>query len=252
MRKFLYTAPTTIFFLLMQIPVIAQNASAKIDSAVAVIERFQRMMSLEGIASDSILLAQTTIVMTNPADTFVMRRWWATGGRLRIEVMHNDTLQTAYHSDGKTLYRKYYPRMHNWVDIGQTNFIEQTMPYELRGPLHNWQAQNARVDYRGMAEIEGLHFDMVHVELPDNFSRNYFFDITSGLLTLVMELNDVDGVAVADTIEHTRWKAYHEYMPIGESLLPSQESFLRGNTLHTQFTTYGIIPSSNDIFTDDQ
>ena len=86
---------------------------------------------------------------------------------------------------------------------------------------------------------------------PSRYDRYYMFEKESGLLFLIKEL-ETQGDDVMTSDIHVDWRAYHEYMPFGRSILPSVESYQKGPSITIIHHSYSYLPVDTTIFNRDK
>lgn len=244
---------TLIILLMLLVPTLrGQQRQYLEETAVRVVDKYVGMLNIEALPSDSLLVMETLITTMGSTDTFLMKRWWASPQMFRVEVWHADTLQTGLYGNGRNRWRKYYAAMHGWEDIGDALFYSYYEAYDFRGPLYSWRAQNASLSYLGTKEMKGRPFDVVKVETPDHYTRNYMFDRNNGLLTFITEESEIDGEAIVADDAHIEWKAMLEFQPIGHAMLPSLESFSRQGAVTILRSTYHMERLDTHLFNHDR
>lgn len=201
----------------------------QVDTAAArILDRYVEMLNITALPKDSMLVLTTTITTTGHSDTVVMERLFIPPQMYRVEVRDSHGLQTALCSNGQDRYRG-YSEATGWGDMRPWKFYNHLVGFDFHGPLHNWRAKGYIVKYLGKVTVEqkGAQLDAVHVDVDGHYSRTYLFD-PSGLLSLILEDgSNLDPDSPFQEV-HIDWKCEHEYSRIGETLLPSLESFLRG------------------------
>ncbi len=201
-----------------------------VDTAAMIVDRYLELLGNDRWPADSMLVMETSVTTQGSTDTFVMKRWYLPPQRQRVEVWYGKTLQTGLCSNGKDHYRTYNEERRKWEDTSSLAFYDIFYGYDFRGPLYNWRAQGAEITYKGPAKVMGRDGMVgVKVELPRTYARYYFFE-PSGLMSVIVETDEISEEPLHKT-PHTEWKVIHEYMPVGKSLLPSKESFMREGRL---------------------
>lgn len=223
------------------------------DSATYVVERYLRMMAAERLPKDSLLVMQTTITFRPKADTVTMRRYYQADGMMRIEVWQSDTLTFGLCTNGTTRYRRYSPVLGWWDDVSPDDFDNDLQPYDFRGPLYHWQQRDIALSWVGHRTLDGHPMQVVRADQDGRFTRLYFFDPNNGLPVLVLESEELmeqksHRKFIANPID---FKFFHEYQPIGESLVASEESFQRDSVLTIMRTTAHFEPRNNLLFNRD-
>lgn len=230
----------------------AQNHQFVIkDSASHVVNNYLRMLNIEALPEDSILYLETTITTPGSTDTFLMRRWHARPQMFRVEVWRGDELQDALCTNGAARFRHYDATEKRWTSLRPERFHDKMRGYDFRGPLHEWLYKGTTLRWKGSVDYNGVPLQAVDVSMPNMYERTYFFDPSNGLLALIIENDSLNSDFAPRPETRIEWKIIHEYLPIGESLLPSLESFFRGTTLTILATKPRFLPRDTHIFNRD-
>ena len=239
--------------MLLPLSLGAQNHHFVIkDTAVHVVDTYLRMLNFEALPEDSILYLETTITSPGSADTFLMRRWHARPQMFRVEVWKKDKLTYGICSNGNDRYRQYIPKADYWEEFSPDKFWEEFDGYDFRGPLYDWRNNASELHWNGTTDYNGHPLQVVKVLRPDSYDRFYMFDPSNNLLTLIIEQPTIYGDSARISPSHIEWKVFHEYQPLGECLIPSLESFLRGTTLTILATKPRFLPRNTLIFNRDK
>lgn len=204
------------------------------DTAVAIVERYLQMINSDGLRPDSTLVVETEITFHGSTDTLRMRRMEARGGMHRVEMWRGDSLTMGFCTNGTTRFRKYAAHMGWWNDVDSLEMVRLLEPYDLWGPLHGWREKGIALEYRGTSSFKGQTLLVVRARQQDRYTRQYLFEQSSGLLLIILEEDDLpvtDERLKALRISPLQYKIYHEYQPVGESLVTSQESYMRDDLL---------------------
>jgi hypothetical protein len=224
------------------------------DTAEAIVGRYLRMLNYQALPKDSTLVVETTISFFGSSDTLRMRRCYAPEGMMRVELWQGDSLTTGYCTNGTTRFRKYMPYMQWWDNVSDSLLERDMLPYDFRGPLYNWREQGITLDYRGQSSFKGQQLQVVRARQKDHYTRLYMFEEQSGLLVVILEEDDLpvdDRPYHRGRISPIQYKVLHEYLPVGESLVPSQESFMRDNKLTVMKSTAHFVPRDPLLFNQD-
>lgn len=221
------------------------------DSAETVLRRFTTMLNHEALPRDSMLVLETTVSYPGSADTFVMRRWYLPDSMLRIEVWRGDSLTYGLCTNGTTRHREYSARMGWWRDLFADEFNRKIQAYDFRGPLHYWYDDETHFTYAGTITFKGHPMRVVRAERQKSNIRYFLFESGSGLLTMVVNADHLPGGDLAAADEHSDWSAYHEYLPLGESLIASEQSYLHNGLLTVMRTTARFEKPNKLIFNKD-
>ncbi len=222
-----------------------------VDTAARIVDRYLEMLGNDRWPADSLLVMETLVTSPGTADTFVMKRWYATPQMMRVEVWLNDTLQMGLCTNGSNRYRKYVHSLGYWVDVSSIHFYDRLIGYDFRGPLYGWRTQGAVLTYKGPATVLGKEgLQAVRVDVPERYARYYFFE-PSGLMSMVVETTELGDLYQDTEMSHIDWKFVHEYQQVGSSLLPKQESFLRDGKLTVMETAAHFEKRNTLIFNQD-
>lgn len=223
----------------------------EIDSARFLMDRCAAMFNYNALPLDSTLVMETTITYLETTDTFLMRRWYAAPGMYRVEVWRGDTLTTGYCTNGINRFREYSPRNDWWADLDSIEFSRRIEAYDFRGLVRRWQDAETQFIYAGTTTLKGQPLAVVRAERQNLYTRYFLFEVNSGLLLFIIETDEMPAGSRVMNYGHSDWKAFHEYIPIGACLLPSEESYLRDNLLTIMRTTAHFEPRDNMFFNRD-
>lgn len=239
--------------LLLCLLLLAPCAARAQDSAAIVVGRYLRLLNAEALPSDSLLIIETTITYRDSRDTHFMRRYYQAPAMMRVEVWQADTLTAGLCTNGTSRFRQYNMLQGWWNDLSEEEFSLALQAYDPRSPLFNYAARGITLSYTGIILIEGHPFHVVRAEQRDHYNRSYFFDRDSGLLTLITESYDMPAGShrPMQSLPPIEYKFIHQYQPLGESLIPSEESFRREGVLHILNSTLHLAPRNNLLFNQD-
>ena len=227
------------------------------DSAEVIVGRYLKMLNYEALPQDSTLVMESTVTFPGSTDTFLMRRWYAPPTMMRVEVWHKNKLTEGYCTNGGSRHREYMQRMGWWSDVDHTVFHQKIDAFDFRGQLYNWQLRGVRLSYQGVATTKGQRLQVVRAEQDDIYTRYYMFEEQSGLLVLMQEkdelvIKDFTQKALRQfRVSPMEYEVFHEYLPAGASLVPSQMSYMRDGMLTIVETTVRFEPRDNLIFNQD-
>lgn len=242
----------TLIFLLLLLPEITfgqQLPGSGDDSSAAVVDRYLRMMNVEGYHQDSMLVMETSVTIYGSNDTLWLRRWFAPANKHRVELWYQGKLTEGMISNGEDKSLLYNAKKKKWVHVSPKEVAISLSGYDFRGPLYLWRWNGTRLTWNGVSEIKGTPVQVVKASRPGLYDRYYMFESGSGLLTLIMETEDYDTTNVPRKESHIEWKSCHEYLPVGSHLVPSQESFMRDKKLTILNTTAHLEHIRPRIFT---
>ncbi len=224
-----------------------------IDSAQWVVDRYQRLMNIDGLYHDSILYMESIIYYTSsPTDTAILKRWFLPPNRFRSELWHGDTLLEGAYTDGKHRFREInIKNVKEWTRVAESRYYNLVRIYEFRGPLYNWQANGAELTYQGVWNFQGNDVYRIYMEAPERYNTYLLFEKEGGLLFLEQQTNKHSAYSNHQAKEHASLHGIHEYYPIGRTLLPSVESFQMEDDMMLYYTTYRYLPVDMKIFTED-
>ena len=227
------------------------------DSAEAIVGRYLKLLNYEGLPQDSMLVMETTVSFHNSVDTFIMRRWYATPTMMRVEIWKDNKLSEGFCTNGGNRHREYISRMRWWNDMHHTAFHEKIDGYDYRGQLFNWRLRGVKLSYRGIVMAKGQRLQVVRAEQENAYTRYYMFDEQSGLLVLLQEkdeqiIDDASQLALKQLkAGPMEYEFFHEYLPVGNILIPSQVSYMRDGILTIMETKAHLAPRENLIFNQD-
>lgn len=225
------------------------------DSAEAVVGRYLQMLNYEALPKDSTLVLETTITFPGSNDTFTMKRWFAPPDMMRLEVWHGDAQETGLCTNGSNRYREFIRRMDWWSDITPENFQSKMEAYDFRGGLYNWQDRGIQLEYKGIVTAKGERLQVVRAKQKGYYTRYYMFEEQGSLLVLVQEKDEDDNTTSPELkplhVKPMEYKVIHEYMPLHESLVVRQESYMRNGVLTVMETKAHFEPRNPLLFNQD-
>lgn len=233
---------------------IAQSwaQSSPQDSASKIVDHYVSLVNHKSIRSDSILFIETAIVNdSHTEDTLIMRRWFLPPNNNRVEFWQNGKRQTCYHSNGEKIYRKYDTIANAWTSEAADSYYMECSNYDYHGPLYDWRNNGNELFFRGESDFEGTPIYVVHVEGPSHYDRNYFFEKSTGLLFFVQEFPTIEGKPMTAHGSQVDWRAFHEFTPFGNSILPTQESYQHQGIITVMKHTYKYLAPDKTIFEKD-
>ena len=233
----------TIIALLLLLPAMAfGQLSEADDTAATVVERYLRLLNVEGYSEDSMLVMETTVTVYGSDDTLTLRRWFSPARKHRVEVWHKGQLQDGLIGNNEDVFLHYNAATKRWEKLGEREFFSQVAGYDFRGPLYLWRWSNTKLTWNGITEVEGKPLQVVKASRPGLYDRFYMFEPSSGLLTLIVETEEYVGKNEPLKESHVEWKCCHEYLPVSNHLVPSLESFMRDGKLTILSTTAHLEP----------
>lgn len=239
----------TLLLLAVLLPAALQAQTT--DSAARIIDRYVAMLNYDGLPADSTLALETTITYFGQPDTFVMRRWFTPPEMLRIEVWKGDTLTNGFCTNGTDRYRVYSAKQHWWDEVSPADFQRRASSYDFRTILYRRDTTETTYTYAGTTTLKGESLEAVRVDRPNVYTRYLLFERRSGLLLFIIETNEMPAESLSPGYNHAAWKAFHEYLPAGASLIASQESFMRNGLLTIMNTTARFEPRNTLLFNQD-
>ena len=205
---------------------------AKSDStAAAIVDRYLSLLNVDALPHDSMLVITTTVTSPGSTDTFTMKRLYAWPQMFRVDVFDAGGKRlTGLCGNGTTRHRSYDTLRGWWRELTKETFYYKLSSFDFRGPLYNWRSQGVDLEYQGKTTVKGEQLDVVKVSGPTVYTRMYMFQ-DNGMLALIIDSDKVEADDAPYSDTHIEWKCIHEYQHIGETLLPSLESFARDNRL---------------------
>ncbi len=240
----------TILLLAALLPAALWAQSTNSDTATRIIDRYVKMLNYEGLP-DSTLVMETTITYHNQPDTFIMRRWFLPPDMLRVEVWSGDSLTNGYCTNGTDRFRVYFAKRGWWDEVAPADFERRVSYYEFRTILSKRDTTETTYTYAGTTTLKGETLEVVRVDRPNVYSRYLLFEQRSGLLLFIIETDEMPVESLSPGYNHAAWKAYHEYQPMGASLIVSQESFMRNGMLAIMNTKMHFEPRNTMLFNQD-
>lgn len=242
-----HTLPFAMLLLLMQGLLMAQ------DSSSIVVNRYLKMLGHDALPADSMLVISTTITQPNSSDTMLMMRYYQPDEMMRVEVWAGDSLTYAICTNGRQRMRRYYAVLERWDDMMPSSFRHEIQAYDFRGPLYDYANRGIAIGYTGRVSIDGHPLQVVRAEQRGRYNRSYFFEPQSGLLVLITESRDMPegsptGLYPVSPIDY---KFFHEYLPLPNGLIPSEESFSRDGVLQIMRSTAHFEPRNDLLFNQD-
>lgn len=216
-----------ITFLLLLLTAFLPIKAQITDTATWVVNRYLEKLNYYHFPQDTMIYIKSVIVNQNyPTDTVIMKRWFSRPHQYRTEVYDHDTLQFGAYGNGTDYFCAFNHAKKHWDEIHQTAFYEVNQAYDFRGPLYDWKGKAAEFKYCGIKTYNGHPAYHVRVQTPGIFDRDYFFEKESGLFFIYRELTSTLGGEELSMDRHVEWRACHEYIPIGNMITPSVESYL--------------------------
>ena len=204
----------------------APQATAQDSIAAAIVDQYIKRLDIDAIPSDSLLYVESRIIQRGYSDTLIMRRWKGTANRQRVELWYEGTLQKAFYSDGRHLYRSYDTEDGKWHSINADKYYDLVQPYSIGGPLQRWRVNGEELSYGGIATLDSSRLYRILATSNSHYDRQYFIDCNSRLLVLYTESNSVNGEPLStEGKRRVDWHAYTEYQTVGNMLLPSKERY---------------------------
>lgn len=232
----------------------AQNHQYVVDSAEYVVQRYLKLLNIDdGFAADSMLYIESYIYSTsNPHDTIVMKRWQALPLCERIEMWHNDSLQIGYISNAKNYFRFYNTVRHEWAPLTLDGYYTQTDGYHFQGSLYYWKTDGSELEYNGIWHYNDHEVYRIMVKRVDKFDRYCMFEKESGLLFLIDEQAKQVNQLHRSKEGEIKWRAFHEFVPVGRMVLPSIESYQADNQIVLIFHNYEYQPINMNYFNQEE
>ncbi len=220
--------------------------------AIAIVDRYVDYVNYERIRNDSILFITTHIVdYEHPQDTMTIYRWHYWPNLDRIEMWQKGKMEMAAYTDGKKLFKQFSEKYRAWRLVTRSTYLDFVEPYDIRGPLGKWRSRAAEMYHMGEYDFEGHPVDRVYVTMAGSLDRFYYFEKETGLLFLVTEIKHQMGGGVPDIDNMVDWRGWHEFVPVADCMMPSEESYQVQGQLVILHHTYRFIPYDAKCFTED-
>lgn len=222
---------------------------AQTDSMAAkIVDRYLAMLNIDAIPRDSMMVMHTVITYPGSTDTFTMDRYYMFPQKFRVDIFRPDgSRQTGLYSDGQRYYRFYDPKRKLWGSMTPETFYGQFGGLDFRGPLYKWRTKAMELSYEGKVKVKDEQLDAVKVTAPGTYTRTYMFQET-GMLAVILESDETDTTFHVYKDMHIDWKCIHEYQRVGNTILPSLESFARKNELTVLRSEWHLEPRNNKLF----
>ena len=226
------------------------NTATNSDTAKAIVERFLKALNYEALPADSILYIESSIFdFHDRSDTLVMKRWFMPPHNHRVELWSHGQIQLGYLTDGVDNARRYDTVDRVWRKITLADYYDRGSAYDFRTPLYNWRTNGTELQYLGEKEIQGVKVYEVHAETPGMHIREYLFERENGLLFFVIEHPEIFGGEVDPLHRNVDWRAFTDYIHIGQSLLPYTESYRRDGRVTVINHRYAVLKKDKQKFT---
>ena len=221
------------------------------DSAARALDRYQQLLNIDALPQDRMLVIETAIAIGDTKDTIRMTRWYAYPEMMRVEVINDGKMETGLVTNGKDRFKRFRQYNGEWEAVKKSEFDHYFAGFDFRGPLYHWRIKGLTLTWMGNTTLKGQTLQVVKVQGPEMFDRYYMFDPNNGLLTLIIEEESPKELYDMYKAGHVEWKAIHEFMPVGESLLPSLESFARKGVLTVLSSQMHFEPLNTELFNRD-
>ena len=220
--------------------------------AIKIVDRYVDYINYDRIRNDSILFMVTYIVdQDHPKDTMTLYRWHYWPNLDRLEMWQKGRMEVGLYTDGKKLYKEFSSKYRAWRNVTHNTYLDAIEPYDIRGPLYKWRSRAAEMYYAGEYTFEGQLADRIHVSSAGNLDRYYYFERKTGFLFLVTEIKHAMGANVPDLDKMVDWRGWHEFVPVGDCMMPAKESYQVQGHLVVLTHTYRFIPYDPKCFTDE-
>ncbi|MBP5540601.1 MAG: hypothetical protein J6X88_03030 [Bacteroidales bacterium] len=219
---------------------------------IKIVDRYANYVNYERICHDSILFIVTHIIdYEHPEDTMTIYRWYHWPNQERFEMWQKGQMEMGAYSDGRKIFKKFSTKYRAWRHALNSTYYDFVEPYDIRGPLGKWRSRGAEMYYAGEYTFEGQKVDRVYVSMVGALDRLYYFERATGLLFLVTELKNQMGGGVPDIDNMVDWRGWHEFVPVGDCMMPSEESYQANGQLVILHHSYRLIPYDEKCFTED-
>ena len=134
----------------------------------------------------------------------------------------------------------------------QNSVYNVVISLDIRGSLYDWRSKGSELYYAGEFNYKGRPLDRVFVVSPASFDRYYFFERTTGLLTMMVEdIHFFGGDTPREGAYRVDWRAWSEFAPVHGHYLPTVESYRVGEQVVVIRNTYSFKKPSTGYFTED-
>ena len=236
----------------LSLATLCGTAMAQSDSvATHIVDRYLDILNINALPQDSMLVLTTTVTRPGGSDTVTMRRLFQPPQMFRVDVYGKAGLQYGLYSNGKERFRQYGVGK-GWDVVPPEYFYLKLNGYDFRGPLYGWRSKNLMMSYQGKVDVQGsdTRLDAVRVAVEGMYTRIYMFE-ESGLLSVIVELDEGADKERLKEYSHIEWKCEHEYGEIGNSVLPVVESFMRRGELTVMRTDMHFEKRNDALFNHD-
>lgn len=236
-----------------QVKISFDTVGADTARAIAIVDRYLRMIDYSQYRTDSMMCAVSYIIdQSHPKDTMTLYRWFWGTMQMRSEIWQGGKMSDGYYTNGTSLFRNFSGKQRMWADLTQESFLSWTMPLDIRGALYNWRSKGAELYYAGEYNFKGQPLDRIFVTAPDTYDRYYYFEKNSGLLCFVTEEEHVYGdPEIRKDSKTVDWRAWQEFVPFRGYYLPSVESYQIEDQIVVITTSYRYEAPNSKLFTED-
>lgn len=233
-------------FLLFGLALQAQEAPT--DSAAMIVDQYLRLLNFDAVKTDSMLYIESFVIdRDNTDDTLFMRRWHIEPNSNRVELWHGGELGFGLTTDGYKIFKKYNAEKKQWQRIPVETYYDNESGYNYHGPLHNWRKLGVELTYMGELDFQGNRVYRVLAKEPYRYDRYYLFEKMSSILFLIDE-QTTHSEDITDKAIHVDWRAFHEYVPLGDCLFPSVESYQHEERITIIYHKYRYLPIDRSLF----
>lgn len=203
------------------------------DSATMIVGRYLDILNYPALRSDSTLHITSVITKRSaPGDTLYLHHYHTAPEYDLVELIYNGQRLLAYYKDGYGNYQRWDKEEGTWQTMAESDYNRQALPFDYHSSLYEWEATGMTLIYDGLWDYKGNPVYRVFAKSKSRYDRYYLFEKKSGLLFFVDELETRNGEKTsADAKDRIDWRAYEEYHPIGNCIMPSIESYQQGGDI---------------------
>lgn len=231
---------------------VVYNGKSYTDSAVMVVERYLDILNYKALSNDSTLHITCAITKrSTPADTLYMHHWHAAPEYYMTEIVYKGRRLLAYYRDGYGTFQRYNKETRQWDKLSEMDYEREASAYDFHSPLYEWESGGITLRYDGEWDYNGHRVYRVYAQAKTRHDRYYIFEKQSGLLFFIDELDTRNGTAVeGNNIDQIDWRAYEEYQPIGNCIMPSIEVYQQNGDITRIQRKFEYIGKDLKRFTD--
>ena len=203
------------------------------DSATMIVGRYLDILNYGALRSDSTLHITSMVTKrSTPGDTLYIHHYHTAPEYDMVELIHNGKRLLAYYKDGYGNFKRWEPDEGTWQNMAESDYNRHALPLDYHSSLYEWEATGMTLTYEGLWDYKGHPVYRVYAKTKSRYDRYYLFEKESGLLFFVDELQTRNGEPTdPDATDRIDWRAYEEYHPIGNCIMPSKEIYQQGGDI---------------------